>query len=208
MTSEYLRRYLDLPALIYVLSNKKLSLLSPERWDDGNDSHYLSIYRERKGFATVLAACFSQVDETYHHWRVFASGASGVCIRFHRGALLAAVKKQSGIRHSEVTYLKQADMRGRKLKVDELPFLKRFAYEHESEFRLLFESKLKKLERVDVDIPLTAIERVTLSPWMNRELYLYTKSLLRTIPGCSRIKILRSTLIGSQEWKEYGENAA
>jgi hypothetical protein len=96
LTSKYLRRYLDLPALIYSLTNRKLSLLSPDRWDDSNDSHYMTLYRERKGLASVLAACFSQADETYHHWRVFANGASGVCIRFDRVALLNAVKKLRG----------------------------------------------------------------------------------------------------------------
>jgi hypothetical protein len=93
------------------------------------------------------------------------------------------------------------------LKVEELPFLKRYAYEHESEFRVVFDSEKKKVGKIDIDVPLSSIERITLSPWMHYDLYVHTKALLRTLPGVSRIKILRSTLIGNQEWKAYGDSA-
>ena len=55
-------------------------------------SHYLALYREKQRLASVLALCFTQVTETYHHWRVFANGASGIAISFHRKQLLDAIR--------------------------------------------------------------------------------------------------------------------
>jgi hypothetical protein len=87
-----LSRYTDLPALLYLLDKKKITLLDPKSWDDSNDSYYLSQYKEKKKLKSVLALCFSQTAETYHHWRVFSSGPSGVCIVFDREQLLGALK--------------------------------------------------------------------------------------------------------------------
>ncbi len=59
----------------------------------------------------VLALCFTESDERYHYWRVFAPSANGVCIRFNRSGLLAAVGKQRGPQVKPVSYLTLDDMR-------------------------------------------------------------------------------------------------
>ena len=61
-------RYTDSPALVYLLKEQKVTLLDPQSWDDSNDSYYLRLYRERKRLQSVLALCFTQASETYHHW--------------------------------------------------------------------------------------------------------------------------------------------
>jgi hypothetical protein len=38
MSEDYLRRYTDLTALIYLLHQRKITLLDPSSWDDKNDS--------------------------------------------------------------------------------------------------------------------------------------------------------------------------
>lgn len=207
MSANILRRYLDLPALIYMLANKKLSLLSPDSWDDSNDSHYLLLYRRKKNLRTVLAACFSENSETYHHWRVFANGPSGVCVSFLRGQFLQEAKKQ-GVHGRKVDYLTLDEMKSKQLEIEDLPFSKRYAYEAEGEYRLIYESDSERLSKRDINLSLSSIEKVTLSPWMHPDLVSDVKSLLRGVPGCSRLRIVRSTLIGNEEWKEYGEAAA
>lgn len=207
VSSKYLRRYTDIPALIYLLSERKITLLDPQSWDDSNDSHYLALYREKKRLKSVLALCFSRSPETYHHWRVFANGSSGVCVHFLRSELLAAVRKQEGLRYRSVRYLTLTRIRNMEIESRDLPFLKRSAYEHEDEFRMIYESRTKEIPSLDVEIPLSCIDRITLSPWVAEPLAEPLRERLKSIDGCSRVKIVRSTLINNDEWKSFGEAA-
>jgi len=165
-----LLRYTDLPALVYLLTEKKITLLDPRSWDDVKDSYYLALYREKKKLQSVLALCFTKTDETYHHWRVFGSGPSGVCIRFNTGALKAALKSFDGLRADRVRYRTLRGRRGQSLQTEALPFLKRYAFKHDREFRLVYESATTARRRLDIAIPLSCIERVTLSPWLSADL--------------------------------------
>jgi IS66 Orf2 like protein len=97
-SSEILRRYTQLPALLYMLTERKLSLLDPGSWDDKNDSYYLDLYREKKKVKTVLALCFAMDAETYQHWTVFPGGSAGVCIQFEKKKLVAALRRRVGVR--------------------------------------------------------------------------------------------------------------
>jgi len=207
MSGDYLRRYTDLTALIYLLRKSKLTLLDPSSWDDSNDSYYLTLYKEKRKLKSVLALCFTETDERYHYWCVFAPGASGVCVRFSRSRLLAAGDKHAGLQMKAVSYLKLDEIRRRKLKTADLPFLKRYAFLHESEFRIIYESKKRKLRKLDIGIPLSCIDRITLSPWMHPSLSSYVKDVLRSIDGCRHLDIVKSTLIGNEEWKSLGEDA-
>jgi hypothetical protein len=207
MSSDYLRRYTDLTALIYLLRLRKLTLLDPSSWDDSNDSYYLTLYKEKRKLKSVLALCFTETDERYHYWRVFAPGASGVCIQFSRSELLGAVGGQSRLRVEPVRYLKLDDMRNKRLKSADLPFLKRFAFQHESEVRMIYESAKKRLRQFNIAIPLSCIDKITLSPWMHPKLSSYVKEVLRSIPACGKLDIRQSTLIGNDEWKSLGEDA-
>ena len=63
------------------LTSERSRYLDPESWDDSNDSHYLALYREKMDLKSVLVLCFTQANETYHHWPVFANGSSGVGIQ-------------------------------------------------------------------------------------------------------------------------------
>jgi len=208
VSDTYLRRYTDIPALIYLLNERQITLLDPQSWDDSNDSHYLALYQEKKKLESVLALCFTQASETYHHWRVFANGSSGVCIRFKRPELLRAVKKQPGLRTRTVTYLTLEEIRDKKLAIRDLPFLKRWAFENENELRMIYESKAENISKLDIAIPLSCIHRITLSPWVHPALSPHIKRMLRSIEGCGALEIVRSTLIGNMEWKDLGESAA
>jgi hypothetical protein len=180
--------------------------MDPRLWDDTNDSHFLALYRERNRFKSVLALCFTQTSETYHQWKVFAHGPSGVCICFRRRPLLSAIRNTSGLRAGAVRYLKVKELGSAKLKGADLPFLKRYPFEHEKEFRLIYES-LEEQTTLDIPIPLSCIERITLSPWLPKRLSPDVKKVLWSISGCRQIDIARSTLISNEEWKTFGESA-
>jgi hypothetical protein len=207
MSKIFLRRYTDLPALLYLLRERKITLLDPQSWDDSNDSHYLTLYKQKKGLGSVLALCFTQASETYHHWRVFANGSSGICITFDRAVLLNSVKLLRGVRTDDVQYLKLTEIRNEAPKTRDLAFLKRYAFEHEDEFRIIYESSEENIPPLDIPVPLSCIDQITLSPWIHKALSRHVKETLRSIKGCANLKIVRSTLISNEEWKKLGESA-
>ena len=161
MSTDNLRRYTDIPALVSLLTERKITLLDPASWDDKNDSRFLALYQEKEKLQSLLALCFTQADETYHHWRVFANGTAGVCIRFDRDVLLRAIRKQDGLRTGTVRYLTMTEIRDEKLELEDLPFRKRYAFQDENEFRLIYESCDEKIDHLDIPIPLSSITRIT-----------------------------------------------
>lgn len=201
------RRYTDLPALIQILTNRKLTLLDPSFWDDKNDSYFLATYKEKKELQSVLALCFTKESETYHHWRVFSSGTSGVCVNFDSEKLETAFAKAKGVKFQEVTYLAVKELRDNRPTIARLPFVKRIPYKHEKEFRALWESESDKVFSLDVPIDISSITRITLSPWMHPSLRVNVAKLLKMIDGCKSIPIVRSTLIENTQWKSYGTSA-
>ena len=134
------RRYTDLASLAGILSSSSLTLLDPTTWDDRNDGRYLSIYKERLKLTSVLALCFSQAAETYHHWKVFAPGSTGVCIVLNANLLLMSIAKVPDVQGGEVHYLKLDNVRQVSLGVNALPFAKRYGYQPEEEYRVLYSS--------------------------------------------------------------------
>jgi hypothetical protein len=208
-TNNILRRYTDLPALLYLLKHRQVTLLDPASWDDTNDSHYLLKYKERKALKSVLALCLTRADETYHHWRTFSHGSSGVCITFHRDRLINALGAK-GVVVRDVKYRKVREARRqvRPPTISELPFLKRAAFESEAEVRAIYESAKTKVKFLNVPIELDSILRITLSQWIHDRLKGATKDAIHAIPGCDQLDVRRSTLIGNAEWKKLGDNAA
>jgi hypothetical protein len=207
MSGGYLRRYTELPSLIYLLKEQKLTLLDPVSWEDRNDSFYLSTYREKRGFKTVLAPCFTSDSETYHHWSVYAPRPAGVCIEFKRNELVSTVESQPGIRTGAVDYPKLTHSRLMPPALDALPFTKRYAFRHETEFRVIYESATTRHNTFDIPVSLSLIARITLSPWLPPGLSDHVKGVLHAIPGCAQLGIVRSTLISNQEWRNLAEES-
>lgn len=203
----YLRRYTDLPALFHLLQVKQLTLLDPKTWDDKNDSFFMSLFKEKKNLKTVLALCFSQAPETYHHWRVFSHGPSGVCIVFDRVKLLEDLKAHGDIQAKGMEYLSLPKAKQREFRIDELPFIKRYGFKPETEFRVVFTSQKEEVSALPVPIRLESIRSISLSPWMHSTLSESTVKAIREIQDCAKLKVSRSTLISNEQWKRYGSSA-
>jgi hypothetical protein len=202
-----LRRYTDVAALLYMLRRQKLTLLNPANWDDRNDSHYIQLYKEKKNLGSVLALCFTEAGETYHHWRVFSPGSLGVCIRFKKDLLIEHLKARPSIRSGPAQYKMMDHVRTAKIAIEDLPFLKRYAYRDEQEFRLLYDTK-NKLQSKDFSFPLECIERVTINPWLNVRLADAIFDTVRGLVGCEKLSIGQSSLVNNGEWKKLGAGAA
>ena len=116
------------------------------------------------------------------------------------------LRRKAGIRSGVVKYLTLAAMRRTRLAIRDLPFWKRYPFEHEREFRIIYESR-EKMKSIDIPIPLSCIDRITLSPWLNQRLCTHVKRNLWSIANCRNLEIVRSTLISNEEWKNFGESA-
>ncbi len=208
MKPDLLKRYTSLPVLLDILSNKKLTLLDPKSWEDQNDSYYLNLYKEKLGLKSVLALCFTEAPETFHHWKVFSGNSSAVGIHFYKEELLKKINGNSGIKSDYVIYKLLNEARTTPPTISELPFVKRHAFKDEVEFRLIYESKTEEIAGKDVKINIKSIERITLGPWIPKPVFQSVKSVINNIKGCSQIKVFRTTIVDNRQWKNIGKKVA
>jgi hypothetical protein len=201
----FLRRYTDLTSLIHILSTGNLTLLDPEDWEDRNDAHFMDSYKAHKNLETLLALCFTQASETYHHWYVFANDPSGVCIEFNKKELIAVFKKQKSINFGEVKYFRIQDLAKVRNIKDKLPFIKRLPYGDENEFRVIYQNKTKKHATYEIPLNSKCIRRITLSPWLNEVQRDAVKKTLNAINCFTDFKICGSSLLDNKSWKAYAQ---
>ena len=205
----YLRRYTDLPALLHLLLSEELTFLDPDRWDDRNDAYYLNRYRESNELETLLAICFTQAAETYHHWRVFCHGSSGVCLYFNHARLVGFLNKNLAIRSGPCIYRTMSAASRREIKPPELPYLKRAAFKDEREYRILFAQKHYGRKTVaTVRIPLTCLRKIVVNPWMPQPLFEATAATIYSFSRGAHIEVVQSTLIDNERWKSFANGAA
>jgi hypothetical protein len=196
---EKLNRYTSLPILLDLLKRKKLVLLDPKTWEDKNDSQIILEYKRRKKIRNFFAICFSTDDETIHGWKNYASGISGCLIEFDKEKLLNSFIGIKGIRKGNVHYKKVTDVEENSIEVDDIPFIKRYPYRIETEFRILWEGRTDE-EKIEFDISLNSINKITISQNMPKDVYNTIVSLLREDFKDPEKRINRSTLFENQRW--------
>ena len=189
-----------------------MSLRDPQDWDDKNDSYFLQRYKKYKGLNTLLALCFAdRKGETYHHWSVFSSGGNGVSIRFDREALLAAFRRQcelDGVSPLKgyVNYQTIKKLHSNPPCVEDLPFLKWSPYGDECEYRIIYAAERLR-ESWGFPIKVEWIQRVSLSPWLPAVLEQSVRDQLKSICGCSKLRISKSRIIDFDAWKAIADQA-
>lgn len=195
-----LNRFTTLPVLLDLLLRKKLTLLDPKMWDDRNDSEVILEYKKRKGIKSLLVICFSYGDETVHHWKSYSNGSGGCVIEFDAAKLIALLNKIPKIKHKKVEYKKLSEVEDKEalFNLDDLPFIKRWPYRCEEEYRVIFETNDEQ-SLYEIDIPLDIIRRITISQHMPESIYSTLRVLLKEIDGNSS-RINRSTLYENKRW--------
>ena len=117
--------------MLDILHRKKIVLLDPSSWDDRNDSFFLEQYKTKSSLKTLLALCFTESSDTYHHWKIFSDGISGVRITFLRRELLDVFKDNPNVMMNCVKYKTVRNLRETTPQLTDLPFLKRIAFKDE-----------------------------------------------------------------------------
>lgn len=196
-----LRRYTNLASTIYLLQTRAVTLLDPESWEDRNDIYYLKKFKEQHNLKTLLALCFTDTNETFHHWKVFSPGSDGVCVEFNQEKLLKHIRDREGFLYDYVDYEKIRTVKREPPDLRDLPFLKRIPYRDEQEYRIIYTNDFDLCLTYDVAIDLECIRRITLSPWMPKLLSDSVKETLKSISGCDSLEITRSTLLDNSQWK-------
>lgn len=197
-----LKRFTTLAAAIDMMLNERLALLSPATWKDTNDVAFLEEYARQRGAARLFATCFTQSPETYHHWQVFAADNEGVCVEFDRRALLTSLRDDERYYWRDMEYVTLDKLRKRRsLALEDLPFLKRWGFRDEREFRLIYECDDTARAIHHVPIERRWVTRVVLNPWLSGSLADGVKLALRSLPGCAALKVARTTLIDNARWK-------
>jgi hypothetical protein len=205
MTIESLRRYTSLPVLLDILNKKSLTLLDPQSWDDKNDSYFIELYKKAFHFDTVLALCFVESSEKYHHWKIFSGSSCGVCVEFNKDKLLNYFKTSKGFRSDKVEYKTIQELETNNLDNHQLPFIKRVAFEDENEFRILYQCEtgetLFKMVRIDLD----CISKIIINPWISKPVYNSIRAVIKLIDGCNEIPIMKTGLTNNDDWKKLGD---
>ena len=197
--SRKLNRYTTLPVLLDLLRRKKIVLLDPSTWEDRNDAEIILEYKKKKRTPNLFAICFSIGDETIHHWKTYADGISGCCIEFDENKLLSSFRRMKEVRWDDVTYKKIHEIEKMKVKIDRIPFIKRWPYRYENEFRIIWEGKTSRTT-IDIDIDLHSINKITISQGMPSDVSASIKELLREEIKDPSKKINRSTLYENRGW--------
>lgn len=113
------------------------------------------------------------------------------------------VSKCKQLRAESVEYCTIQQLRDDPLDEDELPFIKRYAFQDEKEFRIFWGSKKTSTKTYRLNVPLIAINRIVLSPWLPIEVVEHVKATLKSMPGCKSLKIYKSSLVENDQWKSF-----
>ena len=130
-----------------------------------------------------------------------------MCIEFHRGNLIDKFKTQNGFLHGYVEYVLLKDLRQYPPAFDDLPFIKRFAYQGESEYRFIFTSteKEKKIEYISIDID--DIKQIVINPWVESPVYESMRLTIAETSGWKKVKMRKSTVTKNDVWGKACEKA-
>jgi hypothetical protein len=86
-----------------------------------------------------------------------------------------------------------------------LPFYKRAGYGDEKEYRIIARSQEEQGAALLIDMDFRWIKRIYLNPWMPEPLAQTMTAIIKSIDGCSTIKVSQSSLVSNKAWKDAGD---
>ncbi|WP_077003203.1 hypothetical protein [Variovorax sp. KK3] len=201
-STKVFRRYTDLASLLDMLHRKSITLLRPDTWDDRNDRLMMETYANRLKLKTLLALCLTSRGETYHHWKVFTDKSNGVCIHFRRDEFKHAMEA-ADVKVEKVKYLKLGELVAEDHLIETLPFLKRFGFGDEGEYRAVYQNKAAEEHLKQVQIDLNIIERVSLNPWMPTPVFESVRATIEAQRQDASFTVDHSSLIDNRRWRQF-----
>jgi len=208
-TPKRLFRYTSLPILLDMLWRRKLALVSPQLWRnlpqcDKNDRGSMEAYQQRTG-RMVYVLCLTAGNETNLYWDSLGGGAD--CrIEFMGRELVESLTAGPGIRSGPVAYKKiselEAAIKQNTLNTDDIPFIKRWPYREEKEYRIIWEGKKTKNPPPvkEFDISLTSIASITISDNIPETLFNSIKEIIKAARAEDLPRISQVTVHENDRW--------
>lgn len=162
----------------------------------------MKTYADCLGLKTLLALCLTSRGETYHHWKIFTDKNSGVCVHFRRNEFLQTMR-DAGVKVEEVKYLKLGELVAKNHPKETLPFLKRFGFGDECEYRAVYQNKAAEDHLKQVQIDLNIIERISLNPWMPPSVVESVRTTIDTLRQGATFPVDHSSLIDNRRWRQF-----
>ena len=170
----YLRHYTQLPDLLKILESGLLKLGDSNNYNDQNDKSWANAYKS-KAKTGLYSLCCTWETELIHHWKIYADGKYGCCLKLDGHKLIESVNYNEDIKHGLVCYKKDIPIDDIPDSVEKelLPFTKSWAYRCEYEYRFIcaYESYIN----LDKDL----IKQVSISPYMNRLTFSYFGDIIK-----------------------------
>lgn len=195
-----LNRFTTIEKMLEILQTETIPMSDPNYWEDKNDSFILNIYKSKKKLKSLYALCFTIGSETIYHWGAFSSKNEACCIEIDSNSFNGICNK-SGFRMKEVSYVSLKDLQSKVTDISQIPFLKRFPYWNEKEYRIIFESKKKTL-RPSLALKRCNIKRITINQYLPKQLF---DLINEKIESVWKVTVTRSTIIKNDRWVSYME---
>jgi hypothetical protein len=193
-----LNRFTTIEKMLEIVRTEELLMSDPNYWEDKNDSTILEIYKNKRRLKSLFATCFTKGSETIHHWGAFASKSEACCLEI-KGDELLKDNSANGFISNEVTYVQLKKMRQEVTSIDQLPFVKRYPYRNEAEYRIIFESKIKH-NKANLIVPRDYINKITVNQHLPKDIFYLLKV---KIESDWKISVNQSTVIKNNEWINY-----
>ncbi len=186
-------RYMPVHRLWQVLATRRLYFMRNSKWDDPFEGFLVKQYCSINGKDFILLnsnkffLCCCRIEERDHLWRNYTPNKDGVLVTLNTKELLA-LRRQ--IKCCSIEYPKRDEIKTlldrinskqfHKNQILKLFFIKRKAFEPESEIRFLLEDSTIRNDTVGVKIePNRIIKRVLFDPRMDHNTYEYHRQFIQ-----------------------------
>jgi len=199
-----LSRYMSYKFLMDVLENNRLTLLNPDNWEDKNDTVAMTHYKKARKLSSLLAICFTQTSETYHHWQVYGKDEA-VRIIFNRDLLIDSIPNNNEYISGEVDYVLLNKFESRVTDIKQIPFVKRYPYRDEDEYRIIWQSNNENKDKQYLPIPDLCIKQISIGPGLSPDRFITVKREIKS--KCKYdINVYRTTVTENNRWKKMVQN--
>ncbi len=195
-----LSRYFPFEHLENCLCGCKLYMGDYSKWPDKNDVYCLEEFKKAECLKELRVLCFTKSTDRINFWDSYGGTKlrNPDCIRlvFDGNQIRGAFCNQANFLHGDVQYSKFSDLESKKK--SDLPFLKRFQFKSENEYRII-----SKNDQSYWDFPKNSLKKIILSPYLSGEQVKtrkkQVKCWLRLYRFCN-VDILHSQANQSRTW--------